>query len=305
MKRPAHWLLVAAVASLAIALQVQGSVRTELLVTTDWLGSHLNHRDQIVLHVGSSPQTYDSGHIPGAVYVGLASFVTDRNGIPHELPPIETLQKTFEGLGIGNHAHLIIYGDDPLYATRLFFTLDYLGHGMRASLLDGGLEKWKSEERQTSTGIPHIAAAAFTPYPQPDVLVRFPELKTILRYSGIDPAGAVSLIDARPAEQFTGKEPGAGISRPGHIPQAVNICWRDNLVAVQGYQVLRTPEQLNQLYSVPGAASSCIAIAYCRTGMEATMTYFVLKYIGRDVALYDGSYYEWTGFPEAAIEGSA
>src|SRR5256885_2119254 len=34
-----------------------------------------------------------------------------------------------------------------LPATRAYFTFDYLGHGDQAALLDGGLEKWKSEGR--------------------------------------------------------------------------------------------------------------------------------------------------------------
>jgi thiosulfate/3-mercaptopyruvate sulfurtransferase len=305
MKRPAFCLLIAAVASLAIATEIQGSARPDLLVTTDWLGSHLARHDQIVLHVGSSSRIYDTGHIPGALYVDLSSFVVDRNGIPNELPPVETLQKTFQALGIGNHAHLVLYGDNPLYATRLFFTLDYLGHGMRASLLDGGLEKWKGEERPVTTGVPRVSPATFTPYPQPDVLVRLPELKTILRYSGSDVANAVSLIDARPAAQFSGVEAGTGISRPGHIPQSVNICWKENLITVDGYQLLRPAEQLRELYTASGTISSCVTIAYCRTGMEATMTYFVLKYLGHDVALYDGSYYEWSGTGETSIEKSS
>ncbi len=34
-------------------------------------------------------------------------------------------------------------------------------------------------------------------------------------------------------------------------------------------------------------------IAYCRTGGQAAHAYFTLKYLGYDVAVYDGSYIEW------------
>ena len=35
-------------------------------------------------------------------------------------------------------------------------------------------------------------------------------------------------------------------------------------------------------------------IVYCRTGMQASMTYFVLRYLGYEATLYDGSYVEWS-----------
>ena len=35
-------------------------------------------------------------------------------------------------------------------------------------------------------------------------------------------------------------------------------------------------------------------ITYCRSGMEASMTYFVLRYLGFDPSLYDGSFVEWS-----------
>lgn len=39
-------------------------------------------------------------------------------------------------------------------------------------------------------------------------------------------------------------------------------------------------------------------IVYCRTGMQASVTYFVLRYLGYDVSLYDGSFLEWSNSGE-------
>ena len=49
-----------------------------------------------------------------------------------------------EAVGVSTSSRIVIYGD-PLAAARLFFTLDYLGGGDRAALLDGGLPGWKAE----------------------------------------------------------------------------------------------------------------------------------------------------------------
>jgi thiosulfate/3-mercaptopyruvate sulfurtransferase len=35
-------------------------------------------------------------------------------------------------------------------------------------------------------------------------------------------------------------------------------------------------------------------IVYCRTGMDASVPYFVLRSLGYDVSLYDGSFVEWS-----------
>jgi rhodanese-related sulfurtransferase len=35
-------------------------------------------------------------------------------------------------------------------------------------------------------------------------------------------------------------------------------------------------------------------VTYCNSGMQATQSYFTLKYLGYDVRLYDGSMSEWT-----------
>ena len=66
--------------------------------------------------------------------------------------PSKSCKAFFERLGIGDEARIVLYGDNSgLSAARAYFTLDYLGHGARAALLDGGLEKWKTERRPIST----------------------------------------------------------------------------------------------------------------------------------------------------------
>src|SRR5690606_9862669 len=104
-----------------------------------------------------------------------------REGIANELPPTEQLQAAFTRLGIGDRARIVIYGDNLwLSATRAYFTLDYLGHGDRAALLDGGLEKWKAEKRDLSTAPVNPEAAPFTPKARPQAVV---DLRTMIERS--------------------------------------------------------------------------------------------------------------------------
>ena len=66
-------------------------------------------------------------------------------------------------MGIGDKSRVVIYGDmSGLFAARAYFALDYLGHGNRAALLDGGLEKWKAEHREVSTDVPAFKVGRLT-----------------------------------------------------------------------------------------------------------------------------------------------
>lgn len=44
-----------------------------------------------------------------------------------------------------------------------------------------------------------------------------------------------------------------------------------------------------------------LAGVHSRTGIQASLTYFVLKYLGYDATLYDGSSSEWSAAPETLV----
>jgi Hen1-like subunit of RNA repair complex len=44
-------------------------VRSEMLVSTDWLAKHINDRDVFVIHVAADRKHYDDGHLPGARFL--------------------------------------------------------------------------------------------------------------------------------------------------------------------------------------------------------------------------------------------
>jgi len=46
-------------------------VRSEMLVSTDWLSGRLNDPKVVVLHIARERAHYDKGHVPGARFRGL------------------------------------------------------------------------------------------------------------------------------------------------------------------------------------------------------------------------------------------
>jgi thiosulfate/3-mercaptopyruvate sulfurtransferase len=270
------------------------AVRSEMLVSTGWLAVRLNDPKVVVLHVARERAHYDQGHVPGARFVAWGEITATRGGVPNELAPVAELRKLFERLGVGDDARIVLYGDNSgLSAARAYFTLDYLGHGGRAALLDGGLEKWRAERRPVSTEAPEARPAPFTPRVRAEVVVGLDVVRDLSWVAANVAAPDVALVDARPEEEYTGAKPGDGVERGGHIPGAANLFWMRNLISREN-PVMRPAAELRKLYEAAGAAAGRKVVAYCRTGGQASHAYFTAKYLGYDVVMYDGSFYEWS-----------
>ncbi len=277
------------------------SVRSEMIVSTAWLAAHVNAPQVVILHVARERSHYDGGHIPGARFVSWGEITATRDGVPNELAPVAELQKLFERLGVGNNARIVLYGDNSgLSAARAYFTLDYLGHGGRAALLDGGLEKWQAERRAISTDVVEPKTAGFAPRVRLSAVTNLDVVRDLSWIAtNLDSSGVV-LIDARPVDEYTGAKPGDGVPRGGHIPGAANVFWMQNIVGKES-PVLRSPRELYRLYEKAGAQHGRTVVAYCRTGGQASHSYFTLKYLGYDVVMYDGSFFEWSNTEAAPV----
>ena len=265
-----------------------------MVVSTAWLAAHVNDPKVVILHVARERSHFNEGHIPGARFVGWNEITATRDGVPNELAPVADLQKLFERLGIGNEARIVLYGDNfGLAAARAYFTLDYLGHGGRVALLDGGLEKWKAERRATSTDMIEPERATFTPHARANAVTNLDVVRDFSWIATNVTSPSVTLIDARPVEEYSGAKPGDGVPRGGHIPGAANVFWMQNVLSKEN-PVLRSVAELRKLYEEAGALKGRTIMTYCRTGGQASHAYFTLKYLGYDVVMYDGSFFEWS-----------
>ncbi|HKD81767.1 MAG TPA: sulfurtransferase [Candidatus Angelobacter sp.] len=274
-----------------LGVQALGSgepkLRKEMVVTTEWLASHLHDPDLVVLSVGSTPEFYSQGHIPGARQILLSEIAVTRDGIPNELPPVAKLQAVFAAAGVSNHSHVVLYGDRfNLLAARAYFTLDYLGVAQRTSLLDGGIDKWRAEGRPLSNQTVNAKPARLAVAPRPAILVDTRTMRKLAEQK-------VALIDARPSKEFTGEQLSEDVRKAGHIPGASSLYWMDMLISREN-PVLRPEAELRQMYAQARAVAGQPLVTYCRTGMQSSFDYFVAKYLGYEPSMYDASFYEWS-----------
>jgi thiosulfate/3-mercaptopyruvate sulfurtransferase len=276
--------LLGSVLAVSVTLAAAPAARKDMLVSTDWLAQHLNDANVVVLQVSANRNAYDAGHIPGARFVALPEIAITRNGVPNELPDVPVLKKVFEGVGVSDNSRVILYGDaSVLPATRAYFTLDYLGHGEQAALLDGGLDKWKSEGRMLSKDAPTVAQGNLSPRLKTEIVMQIDAVKDI---AAKPQSSGPLLVDARPAADYSGE-------KGSHIPTAVNQNWMDSQVSKDN-QTLKSEADLRRMYEADGIKGDRPVVTYCNSGMQASQSYFTLKYLGYDVKMYDGSMSEWT-----------
>jgi thiosulfate/3-mercaptopyruvate sulfurtransferase len=294
MVRTACVILFSA-AALAAGRQPAGvTSRThpEMLVSTQWLADHLKDPSVVILHVSDGLNDYKRGHIPGARWLEFKKFAVDSGPLGVELPSVEQLRQAFQELGVGDNSRVVIYttGWYP-YATRAYFTLDYLGHGDKAALLDGGIDQWLNEDRPVTGTAPKFSPATFTPHVHEN-RVSLEDVKNII--DGRPGTEADQIVDARPARGYTA----------GHLEGATNIYWQDTQVSEEDFR-LQSVDKLRALYASRGIVPGKRIVTYCAVGLQASHAYFLAKYLGYDAALYDGSYQEWSAKNMPVVKGES
>ena len=281
--------------------------REHFLVETEWLAEHLNdpqvrvvdmrgyvrsvprpgvEGEHDALYVGAREE-YEQGHIPGAVYIDWTQDIVDHEtDVEAQIATPEHFAATMERLGIGDEHLVVAYDSHPAsqFATRLWWALYYYGH-TRVVVLNGGLPKWKREQRPLESTVPHYPQATFTPHIQPALRATAEEVLASLHKNGIQ------LIDARDHGQYSGTVV-RGEGRRGHIPGAINFPREDLIDPQDG--TFRPNTELQQAFDTAQVTPGQHVIAYCNGGVAATTVLFSLAMLGYPhLTNYDGSWNEW------------
>lgn len=277
------------------------------LISTENLAAHLDGSWAIVdcrydlrdEHWGGAQ--YRAGHVPGAVYASLSkdlsSAPTGSNG-RHPVPCVEDLEATFGRLGISASTQVAIYDQDSgIFASRMWWTLRYLGHDA-AAVLDGGWAKWVREGRPVQSGDEHRAPATFTGRRRKEMRMPLDQVQSALG------SGSMLLVDARAPERFEGRN--ETVDRvAGHIPGAVNHFYKRNLTD-EG-QMLPPDALRRQFEEVLGGRPAEQLVMYCGSGVTACHNLLAMEHAGiHGAKLYPGSWSEWSSDPQRPVEtGSA
>lgn len=272
--------------------------KSSCCVSGDWLARHL---DEVVvvdtrwyLDGRSGRAAYESGHIPGAVFLDIdrvASSPASREGGRHPLPSPENFAEGLGCLGIGDEDQVVAYDDaSGLVAARLWWLL--LAIGQRSAVLDGGLASWHGRISTVEVQRPAVQRRV-RPYAK-DRLVEAEDVRAASELGG------ALILDARSAGRYARGDPLVD-PRPGHIPGARSAPWQGNLDSATGRFLDRAA--LQQRYRALGADESQPVIAYCGSGITACHDLLALELAGfHNTRLYPGSWSAWGADPARAAE---
>lgn len=226
-----------------------------------------------------------AAHVPTAAYVDLATDLADPPGEPvdergrHPLPEPDRFADAMRRCGVRADRPVVVYDDwSSQAATRAWWLLRFHGH-RDVRVLDGGWGAWQDAGGEVATGASTAEPGDFEVGPGPARV--------------IDAAGAARvardgvLVDARASERFRGEhEPVDPVA--GHIAGAVNVPTSANLLDGR----FRPVDELASVYAATDGATE--VAAYCGSGVTATHDLFALHLLGREAALFAGSWSGWT-----------
>jgi thiosulfate/3-mercaptopyruvate sulfurtransferase len=303
--RPVQAAALAALLSLGASFTASAA-ELQPLVSAQWLNEHLHDKDLVVLDVrsaidGGGAKAYAEAHIPGSVHSDYdkAGWRVTRGNVPFMLPTVPELEKLIGDIGIDESSRVVVVPAGVSFtdfgsAARTYWTLKIVGVN-NVSILDGGVAAWKAAGLPVESGVKKPLATIFTATLNMSLLSRVEDV------TKVESSHNATLIDARPASFFTGKEKAPAAQAYGHIPGAINLD-SASFYDAKANKLKPKAELVSLAARVPAGPS----VAYCNTGHWAATDWFVLhELLGRqDVSLYDGSMVEWTADATRPVESN-
>jgi thiosulfate/3-mercaptopyruvate sulfurtransferase len=202
-------------------------------------------------------ELYLAGHIPGASFLDVDRDLSAEPGERgrHPLPAAGDFAEAAGRAGIGSDIFVVAYGGMG-GAERLWWLLRHFGHNDSAVI---DFESWRGP---LTRGDEEIEPAVFTPAARNDDTIEADQLEQ-------QRAGLI-VVDARTPSRWRG-EPNPIDEVPGRIPGALNAPWNEPVPELPSGEV----------------------VAYCGSGVTATVVLHRLHLAGRDGKLYPGSWSEW------------
>jgi len=238
---------------------------------------------------------FEEAHVPGAVFFDIDEIADRTTALPHMLPTPAEFSRHMSALGLSSSDFIVVYDTRGVVsAARVWWTFRAFGHG-RVAVLDGGLKKWKAENRPLATGAAAPTARRFRAKLRPALVRGIEQMRRNIE------TRREQVLDARSRGRFYGTEPEPrqGL-RPGHIPGSFNLPY-DMLYRPDG--TLLPPEGLKEAFREAGLDSRKPVATTCGSGVTASILALGLHVIGhKKIAVYDGSWTEWGGRADTPVE---
>uniref|UniRef100_A0A8C0HYI4 Sulfurtransferase n=1 Tax=Balaenoptera musculus TaxID=9771 RepID=A0A8C0HYI4_BALMU len=221
---------------------------------------------------------YLERHVPGASFFDIEECRNRASPYEMMLPSKAGFADYVGSLGISNDTHVVVYDGDNLgsfYAPRVWWMFRVFGH-RTVSVLNGGFRNWLKE------GHPVTSEPS---RPEPATYEQVLENLESKRFQ---------LVDSRAQGRYLGTQPepdAVGLDS-GHIRGSVNMPFMDFLME-DGFE--KSPEELRAMFEAKeGGPREAHHRHVAEKGVTACHIALAAYLCGKpDVAIYDGSWFEW------------
>ena len=265
------------------------------LVSTKWLNENLD-KVKIIDCSWHMPQTKRSGlkeynkeHIPNAIFFDLDKNSKLDTDLPHMLTDTKSWEKIMSNMGIENNDRIVIYDNsDVISSCRCWYNLIYYGHDPKlVHVLDGGLKKWKKENKITNNKYVTTKTSEYSCTENTELVKNKKQIDENIHKN------AFNVIDARSRDRFEGKvaEPRKGL-RSGSIKNSFCLPFGELInedhtfinkdKIIEKFDSFKFDHSKNLVFSCgSGVTASVLALAYSLINAKYMPT------------IYDGSWSEY------------
>jgi thiosulfate/3-mercaptopyruvate sulfurtransferase len=249
--------------------------RESMLIEADELLKKLGNENIRIFDASITDDVYLQGHIPGAAYFDHERF--SDLGSPYMITLLaeDKLVEQIGRAGISNDNEVVVYACGGLpYAVRAWWVLRYAGH-TNVRILNGGLTAWKKAGGQTGSEAREYEPSKFEPRFDPAMFASKDEVLASMEYKD------VAIVNVLPPVSY----------EASHISGSINVSCMD---LMEGLEYLLPNDQL--ALHLQAASQHNRIITYCGGGIAAAVNAAAHLLTGHNnVAVYDGSMYEWIG----------
>ncbi|SFV49876.1 Thiosulfate sulfurtransferase, rhodanese [hydrothermal vent metagenome] len=268
----------------ASSTQRQNSVVTSV----EWVKSHLGDKNLLLIDVRTK-EAYDKGHIKGAVNMPVFEVFFTKKML--RVPKLSFLKERFDDAGIDKDTKIVVYdGGAFCWAARAVWVFKLLGH-KNASLLEYGYGKYIQKNLPISTKPPKREKSNFIPRINKNMIATKLDVLVAIKRGDI-------ILDGRTKDMYMGKTSIA--KRYGHIPTARLFSGSNNYKITEEGNRLKSFDKLKEIYkSLP---KNKRIIIYCQDGADAALDSMLMKELGYNTIVYEGSWIEWANDLSLPVE---
>jgi len=283
----------------------------EAVVTAKRAKELIEKSEDIVVFDVRKSFLFATGHIPGAVDIWESDITADKGDYDFEgmRASKEKIGKLLSDYGVRSHTKILIYDANGNYdSARLWWILTLYGH-KNISLIDGGLQGWKSSKLPLKYGFSKRRNRFNYIFVRREDHSKYADLKLVKAMVG---SRRGVILDTRSKDEYTGVTTKKGAYRGGRIPKSEYMPWgsavyldKNELSYSKNHKGrMKKFKTLKELKKIYGKYRGQRIIAYDQSGIGSAHTTFVLtQLLGyRNVKNYDGSWIEWSYHKELEIE---